>query len=110
MNTTIHPKVAEAKHRAAFREAERLRIKKAIADHRLHFHAVGNYTFCYRVDRRNVIEVSSAICHPNDKLNAHQGRIVALERFASMHRMHLRIPTSYERMGVRNFLNMLFSE
>lgn len=110
MTTDIHPKAAEAKTRAAMREVERLKIKKAIADHKLHFHTVGNYTFCYRVDRRNVIEVASAICHPGDKPDAHQGRVVALERFASAHRMHMRIPTSYGRMGVRNFLDLIFSE
>lgn len=110
MTIIEHPKAAEAKTRAAIREVERLKIKKAIADHKLHFHAVGNYTFCYRVDRRNVVEVASAICHPGDKPDAHQGRVVALERFAAAHRMHLRIPATYGRMGVRRFLDLTFSE
>ena len=105
-----HPKAVEAKTRAAIREVEHLKIKKAIAGHKLHFHAVGNYTFCYRVDRRNVLEVASAICHPSDKPDAHQGRVVALERFAAAHRMHLRIPAIYGRMGVRRFLDLTFSE
>ena len=67
MNTSEHPKALGAKLQTALREIERLKIKKAVAEHNLHFFALGRYTFCYRVDKRNVLEISSSIRHPDDK-------------------------------------------
>lgn len=107
MNTnTEHPKALEAKARAALREVERRGIKRAVAAHGIHFFALGRYTFCYRVDKRNVIEVSSAIRHPGDKNDPHVGRMQALARFAASNRMHLRMPN--EMRSPREFLTTLF--
>ncbi len=105
--TLPHPKAAAAKARSVQRQLERQGIKNAIATHGLHFHSVANYTFCYRVDRRNVIEISSAIRHPNDPQDFHMGRVVAIERFAAGNRMHLRMPPSFR--SVRSFLNSTFN-
>ena len=107
MNTnTEHPKALEAKARAALREVERLEIKRAVAAHGIHFFTLGRYTFCYRADKRNVIEVSSAIRHPGDKNDPHVGRMQALARFAASNRMHLRMPNDLK--SPRDFLTIMF--
>ena len=108
MNTNEHPKAREAREKAAIRTFEKEKIKHAIAAHGLHFHSVANYTFCYRVDKRNVIEISSAIRHPGDKHDPHMGRIVAIERFAAGNRMHLRMPNGCR--SPRAFLELTFTE
>ena len=107
MNTSEHPKALEAKLQTALREIERLKIKKAVFEHNLHFFALGRYTFCYRIDKRNIIEVSSAICHPDDRHDPHMGRMVALSRFAAANRMHMRVPPGMP--SVRRFLDITFN-
>ena len=106
MNTSEHPKALEAKLQTELREIERLKIKKAVAEHNLHFFALGRYTFCYRVDKRNVLEISSSIRHPGDKNDPHVGRVQAIARFAANNRMHLRMPN--EMRSPRDFLATLF--
>lgn len=108
MNTNEHPKALEAKLQTALREIERLKIKKAVAEHNLHFFALGCYTFCYRVDKRNVLEISSSIRHPDDKHDPHVGRVQAIARFAANNRMHLRMPNWCR--SPRAFLKFTFSE
>lgn len=106
MNTDEHPKAREAREKAAIRTFEKAKIKYAIATHGVHFFAVGRYTFCYRIDRRNVLEISSSIRHPGDKHDSHVGRMQALARFAASNRMHLRMPN--EMRSPREFLTTLF--
>lgn len=106
MNTSEHPKAVAAKLQTAIREVERLKIKKAVAEHNLHFHTTGRYTFCYRVDKRNVLEISSSIRHPGDKHDPHVGRMQALARFAASNRMHLRMPNDLK--SPRDFLTIMF--
>ena len=108
MNTvvSIHPQAVEAKKRAAARQQQREIIKKAIATHGVHFHTVGDYTFCYRVDRRNVLELSSTIRHPNDKHDPTTAKHEALKRFMSNNRMLLKTPS---HTPVRAFLDFTFS-
>ena len=106
MNTNEHPKALEARINAAIRAAEKAQIKHAIAAHGIHFFALGRYTFCYRVDKRNVIEVSSAIRHPGDKNDPHVGRMHALARFAAANRMHMRMPNDLK--SPRDFLTIMF--
>ena len=108
MNTNEHPKIREAKDRSARRRYEREMIKNAVATNNIHFHVSGRYTFCYRVDKRNIIEVSSAICHPGDKHDPHIGRMHALARFAAVNRMHMRMPNWCR--SPRAFLEFTFSE
>lgn len=107
MNTNEHPKVREARKKGAIRTLEKEKIKHAIAKHGVHFHTSGRYTFCYRVDKRNIIEISSAIWHPNDKYDPHVGRMVALSRFAASNRIHLRVPPGMP--SVRRFLDITFN-
>ena len=106
MNTSEHPKALEARKKSATRFLEKQAIKHAVATHNIHFLALGRYTFCYRVDKRNVIEISSAIRHPDDKHDPHMGRVVALSRFAASNRMHLRMPNDLK--SPREFLTILF--
>ena len=106
MNTNEHPKALEARKESALRTLQKKAIKRAVAIHDIHFFAVGRYTFCYRVDKRNVIEVSSAIRHPCDRNDPHMGRMIAMSRFAAANRMHLRMPN--EMRSPRDFLTTLF--
>ena len=108
MNTNEHPKASEAREKSIIRTFEKEVIKRAIAEHDIHFFALGHYTFCYRVDKRNVIEVSSSIRHPGDKNDPHVGRMHALARFAASNRMHMRIPNWCR--SPRAFLELTFME
>ena len=106
MNTIEHPKAREAREKSAIRTFEKEKIKHAIATHGVHFFALGRYTFCYRVDKRNVLEISSSIRHPDDKHDPHMGRMVAMSRFAASNRMHLRMPNDLK--SPRDFLTTMF--
>ena len=106
MNTNEHPKAREAREKSATRTFEKEKIKHAIAAHGVHFFALGRYTFCYRVDKRNVLEISSSIRHPGDKHDPHVGRVQALTRFAASNRMHLRMPNDLK--SPRDFLTIMF--
>ena len=108
MNTNEHPKAREARERSAIRTNQKEKIRHAILTHGIHFHTVGKYTFCYRVDKRNVLEISSSIRHPCDKHDPHVGRMQALARFAASNRMHLRMPNDLK--SPRDFLQLTFSE
>lgn len=105
MNTDEHPKAREAREKAAIRTFEKEKIKHAVAAHGVHFFALGRYTFCYRVDKRNVLEISSSIRHPGDKNDPHVGRMQALARFAASNRMHLRMPNDLK--SPRDFLTIM---
>ena len=106
MNTNEHPKARETREKSILRALEKEVIKRAIAEHGIHFFALGHYTFCYRVDRRNVLEISSSIRHPGDKHDPHVGRMQALARFADSNRMHLRMPNGLK--SPRDFLTIMF--
>ena len=106
MNTNEHPKAREAREKSAARTFEKEKIKHAIAAHGVRFFALGRYTFCYRVDVRNVLEISSSIRHPSDKHDPHVGRVQALTRFAASNRMHLRMPNDLK--SPRDFLTIMF--
>ena len=104
--TQEHLKAREAREKSAIRTFEKEKIKHAIAAHGVHFFALGRYTFCYRVDKRNVLEISSSIRHPGDKNDPHVGRMQALARFAASNRMHLRMPNDLK--SPRDFLTIMF--
>ena len=106
MNTNEHPKALEAREKSTLRALEKQTIKHAVATHNIHFFVLGRYTFCYRVDKRNVLEISSSIRHPGDKHDPHVGRMQALARFAASNRMHLRMPNDLK--SPRDFLTIMF--
>ena len=105
-----HPKALAARAAAerdrAIRDAERAQIAHAKAEHGVRFLTVGKYTICYRVDRRDVIELSTTIKHPNDRFDKHIGQMQALERFAANNRIHLK---SEQGSPPKQFLQLAFS-
>ena len=105
-----HPKAIAARQAAAqnraIREVEKAKIAKAKAKHGVRFLTVGKYTICYRVDRRDVIELSTTIKHPNDRFDKHIGQMQALERFAANNRIHLK---SEQGFPPKQFLQLAFS-
>ena len=105
-----HPKAiaarAEAEQNRAIRTVERTKIAKAKREHGVRFLTVGKYTICYRVDRRDVIELSTTIKHPNDRFDKHVGQLTALQRFAANNRIHLK---SEQGFPPKQFLELAFS-
>ena len=105
-----HPKAfaarAAAERNRAIRNAERAQIAHAKTMHGVRFLTVGKYTICYRVDRRDVIELSTTIQHPNDRFNKHGGQMQALNRFANNNRIHLK---SSQGFPPKQFLELAFS-
>lgn len=105
-----HPKAlaarAAAEQNRAIRNAERAEIAHAKAKHGVRFLTVGKYVICYRVDRRNVIELSTTIKHPNDRFDKHIGQLTALQRFAANNRIHLK---SEQGFPPKQLLQLAFS-
>lgn len=110
VTTTEHPKAIEAKQRAEQRRLTRIieknRIKTAKERFGVRFLNVGKYTICYRVDRRDVIELSTTILHPNDRHDKHIGQMQALKRFTANNRIHLK---SEQGFSPKQFLQLAFS-
>lgn len=105
-----HPKAfaarAAAERNRAIRNAERAQIAHAKDKHGVRFLTVGKYTICYRVDRRDVIELSTTIKHPNDRFDKHAGQYAALQRFVANNRILLK-----SELGCmpKQFLQLAFS-
>ncbi len=110
ITTETHPKALEAMKRARAVAEEKQYLKQAVAELGVRFHTVGGYTFCYRVDRSRVFEVSTALRNPNDAHNVHAGRFLALKRFVAANRVFMRVPSAYAYMSVRQYLTFIFSE
>lgn len=89
---TEHPKAVESRRLAAVRRLEAAKIKAAIATEGIHFFQKGLYTFCYRREGRNIIEVATSIRHPGDKHDPHIGKREALNYFMSGARTQFRVP------------------
>lgn len=106
-----HPKALAARTVAeqnrAIRDAERAKIAHAkTGPHGVRFLTVGKYTICYRIDRRDVIELSTAIKHPNDRFDKHTGQYAALQRFSANNRIHLKNKPGFTP---KQFLQLAFS-
>lgn len=92
MPQTEHPKAIEARKLAAIRRTELALVKGAIVTHGVHFFQRGLYTFCYKREGRNIIEVATSIRHPNDKHDPHIGKREALSYFMQGGRTQFRVP------------------
>lgn len=105
-----HPKALAARAAAESKRIERNVEKERLAyvkrEYGVRFLTVGKYTICYRVDRRDVIELSTTIKHPNDRFDKHIGQMQALERFAANNRIHLK---SEQGFSPKQFLQLAFS-
>lgn len=117
----IHPKAAEAIQRADARRCNRNIYKAAMK--RAHemgvkFLVVGNLTIAYKVDRRDVISLSTALKNPGDKTDVLFGKFSAFERFELFNYIQVKRPVQnvyppkkgqkYYRPTVKNFLGSMF--
>lgn len=82
-----HPKALEAAERSRKVQA----MREAAKAHKICFLHVGIYTLAYRIDRRSVVELSTAIRNPTDRHNTAEGRLVAFERFQAQNRILLHL-------------------
>jgi hypothetical protein len=112
--TTIHPRQAEAQAKAAevaqVRKSQREIIDMAMMQG-VRFVEVdpmngsmnldikppksGRLTVAYREDRRNIVMISTAICHPNDKFDKRTGRAIAAANMIADRYILLRKPSSF---------------
>lgn len=97
---------AAAESKRIERNVEKERLAYAKREYGVRFLTVGKYTICYRVDRRDVIELSTAIKHPNDRFDKHIGQLTAMQRFAANNRIHLKSEPGY---SPKQFLELAFS-
>lgn len=102
-----HPKAIEAAQRRAEREGLRQRLNDLKAQHpELRFLTTGRYTICYRVLGRNIIEISTAIRHPNDRDDQLLGKWLAAERWDADECCKVRNPSQH--LSAKAFLKDLF--
>lgn len=111
---TIHPRQAEAQEKARVVAAKRQAAADIIAtarEHGIRFVEVdpqtssmefttkppkaGRLTVAFIEERRNIVTVSTAICHPGDKFDKRTGRAVAALNMIEGHFIQLRKPTSF---------------
>jgi hypothetical protein len=69
---------------------------------------VRGMTIAYRVARRNVIHVSTALLHPNDRFDKYEGRLLAAERLTNGQSIEVYVP-SYALKNIPHFLRCMFS-
>ena len=105
-----HPKALAARAAAETKRINRNAEKEHLAymkrKHRLRFLTVGKYTICYRIDRRDTIELSTTIKHPNDRFDKHVGQMTALQRFAANNRILLK---NRQGFSPKQFLELVFT-
>ena len=126
-DSTTHPQAIEAqqraKERANRREAAKVIVKAAQAQgvHFVDIHPLdysepypykpskeGRMTIAYRVDRRNVIAVSTALCHTGDDFDKLEGRARAAVNMSAGHTILMRAPNPRFK-SVKNFLLEAFT-
>lgn len=97
MKDTSHPKAvaaaAAAQHKAAEAQRRKAAILEVVTQDGVRFYQDEKITVVYKVQRRNVIEVSTALRHPTDKFDKNAGRIMAITRWATGARTQLYRPT-----------------
>jgi hypothetical protein len=106
INPMEHFRAVEAKVRYERKKLEKAQIKEIKAKHNIRTIVVGDYTICYRVDKRDVIELSTAIRHPNDRFDRHVGELTALLKFCDMNRILLK---NKMRVSPKQFLRFIFT-
>lgn len=91
--STDHPLAIAAAAKAAERRKERedikALVKQAVARGYKFLHA-GTHTICYRCDGHNVVELSTAIRNPCDKVSPLHGKGLALARYTRGERIMVR--------------------
>lgn len=120
-----HPKALEATKRASERRMEREAMKtyiKALQAEGVLFVEVhpessalestkptrhGHMTIAYHPDRRNVVQMATALCHPNDNFCKLTGRFLAAQALAEGRWISLRKP-SYIQASTGRWLASIF--
>ena len=105
----IHPKAAEAIQRADTRRNTRNIYKAAMK--RAHemgvkFLIVGNLTIAYKVERRDVISLSTSLKNPGDKADPLFGKFSAFERFELFNYIQIKRPADnnpFARKGAKRY-------
>jgi len=126
---TIHPRQAEAQAKAAkvalVRKAQGEIIQFA-AEQGIRFVEVdpstgimeesstkppksGRLTIAYVENRRNIVLISTAICHPGDKFDKRTGRAVAALNMFEGSSIQLRKPTSFHG-SVKRWIQQTFTQ
>lgn len=93
------------------RQSWRKEIQHAKEAHGVRFLRVNDMTICYRTDKHDVIELSTALRNPTDQYNKIDGQHLALVRFASNNRILIRRPKHQRKVhpSVSKYLSVLFS-
>jgi hypothetical protein len=120
--TTPHPKAVQAEAAAAASRAHRAVLKKIVEqahDEGIRFIEIapwnyntnkpskeGRMTIAYLVHHRNVVMVSTAICHPDDKFDKVQGRALAASNLMGQRAILLRTPVSKGKSMKEALTNM----
>jgi NOL1/NOP2/fmu family ribosome biogenesis protein len=73
----------EAKQIREQRASVKAKLKELTQLHKISFYRQGIYTIAYKRGRRDLLELSTAIRHPNDKEDVITGKLLAAERFAA---------------------------
>jgi hypothetical protein len=68
----------------------------------------GRMTLAYLVHHRNVVMVSTAICHPDDKFDKVQGRAMAASNLFGQQAILLRVPVSKGK-SMKDALSNMFT-
>lgn len=68
----------------------------------------GRMTIAYLVHHRNVVMVSTAICHPDDKFDKVQGRALAASNLMGQRAILMRVPVSKGK-SMKHALTNLFT-
>jgi hypothetical protein len=102
----MHPKAFEAQMKREIRSVEKIQLIYAKQERGVHFLTVNDYTICYRVQRRDVVELSTSLKHPFDRPDRHTGQLEAFARFAAGEKIQVKRPNY---MSVKEFLQRMFS-
>ena len=126
MSDTPHPMQVEAELFAAERRKKRKAMKAEVlnaTNNGMHFLEItptnyaarpavpareGRMTIAYAVDRRNVVAIATALCHPDDQFDKLLGRHIALTNFIDGAYVMLRVPTR-QNVSVKQALSMMFT-
>lgn len=118
----IHPKAAEAIQKADarrnFRNIMKASMKRA-HEMGVKFLIVGNLTIAYKVERRDVISLSTALKNPGDKADPLFGKHEAFSRFELFNYIQIKRPaigaygankgTKHYRQPIKSFLQDTFN-
>jgi hypothetical protein len=125
---TIHPRQAEAQAKAAQVALNRRAAAEIVAlahDQGIRFVEVdpqtssmeftskppksGRLTIAFAEERRNIVNIATAICHPNDKFDKRIGRATAALNLLNGQFIQLRKPTSFFG-STKRWLNQTFTQ